>query len=307
MKKFVKKIINKVSTIDLDTVNKYELERKFNDITHITILKKLYKSINTYLFLNNKQIPIGIFFPKEETNKVILYFHGGGFISGNISNYNKVCSKLAVNTKTIVVSIDYPLAPEHPYPEAVNMCYDVVKYFITKKNILDVKAKNIILMGDSAGGNIAAVISLMARDKKEFKIKKQILIYPLIYHDHSSTSRFDSVITNGADWLLTCKRINDYMELYVNGQDVKNPYITPLNAKSLKHQPKTLIITAQYDPLRDEGEEYGQRLKLFNNKVIIKRIEDTIHGFFSFPIAQKEVIECYKWFNYFINGDDIDE
>ena len=159
-------------------------------------------------------------------------------------------------------------------------------------------------MGDSAGGNLASVVSLLASEKKEFKIKKQILLYPLTYHIHDENSIFNSVKENGNDYILTNKRINDYLNLYVKDKKyLKNKYVSPLNADNLNNQPETLIITASLDPLRDEGEAYGNKLIKFNNKVKMYRI-DNIHGFFTLPIYKKAINECYSYINEFL-GDGI--
>ncbi|NMR85768.1 alpha/beta hydrolase fold domain-containing protein, partial [Vibrio parahaemolyticus] len=124
------------------------------------------------------------------------------------------------------------------------------------------------LIGDSAGGNLAACVSLLLRDRGEIVPKKQILIYPATNYDHSENSPFKSVVEFGENYILTSKRIQDYMELYVpNPKDRESPYVAPILAKDLSNQPETLIITAEYDPLRDEGEEYGKRLESFGNKV----------------------------------------
>ena len=159
-------------------------------------------------------------------------------------------------------------------------------------------------MGDSAGGNIASVISIIASEKKEFKINKQILLYPMTYHIHDESCKFDSVKQNGNDYILTNKRIDNYLDLYVKDKKyLKTKYVSPLNADNLYNQPDTLIITASLDPLRDEGIEYGKKLMKFNNKVKMYQI-DNIHGFFTLPINKKEIFECYNYINEFL-GDDL--
>lgn len=307
MKKITKKILNTVSKIDVDTINNYEKERVLHDIVGMTFLKK-YHYVDARILVQNHTVGIRMFFPKSETDKLIIYFHGGGWVVGNASNYTKTCGHLANQTNSIVISVDYRLAPEFPFPNAVIDCYCITKYFFSKESFLDIKSKDITLMGDSAGGNLAAVVSYISSITKDFKVRNQILLYPLTYHNHSKTSPFASVQDNGNDWILTTKRITEYMKLYVQDEKfIDSPYVAPLNANDLKNQPRTLIITAELDPLRDEGEAYGYKLRDFKNEVYIHRIKDMIHGFFSISRNSKANIECYQIICNFLNGDDKNE
>ena len=295
MKKITKKIITKLSKIDID----YKKERILKDIV---FNEKNVKYIDTFILVKDHNVKVRLFIPKV-VNQTIIYFHGGGFVTGNISNYSKTCYDLATNTNSLVISVEYRLAPEFPFPNGLIDCYNVTKYLYSKDSFID---NDIIIMGDSAGANIASVVSIIASEKKEFKIKKQILLYPITYHIHDENSIFESVKQNGNDYILTNKRINDYLDLYVlDKKDLTSKYISPLNADNLYNQPDTLIITASLDPLRDEGEAYGKKLLKFNNKVKMYRI-DNIHGFFTIPINKKEINECYNYINNFL-GDDVVE
>lgn len=308
MQKILKSVINKISTIDFDLDKTYKLQRKFHDIVRFNYLKVLDKKIDTTIKNENYNIPIRIFFPKSESKKLIIYFHGGGWVVGNISSYNKTCARLAKETNTIVVSVDYRLAPEYRFPIGLEDCYKVVEHFTNKNNLLDIDKNNIILMGDSAGGNLVAAISLLCRDRKVFMPNKQILLYPATYNNHSKSSPFKSVHENGEKWLLTSKRIEEYMNLYVkNKEDLNNYYVAPLLCKNLENQPETLIITAELDPLRDEGEAYGLKLKEFGNEVQIHCILDTIHGFFSTSILVEPLNESYKYIKRFIGCDEFND
>jgi acetyl esterase/lipase len=209
---------------------------------------------------------------------------------------------MANQTSHIVVSVDYRLAPEHPFPAGAEDCSYVVKKIFLDNSLFHSKPEEITLIGDSAGANLAAVVSLMARDRGEFLPSKQILIYPATNNDHSENSPFPSIIDNGTDYLMTSKKICDYMDLYISKEeDRNNPYVAPLLAESLSNQPKTLIITAEYDPLRDEGEAYGIRLKEYGNNAKIQRINNAIHGFLSLPKRSTYVTICYEIINEFLN------
>ena len=206
-------------------------------------------------------------------------------------------------TRRMVVSVDYRLAPEYKFPAAPEDCYAVAREIYLNDSLLDTRPEEIALIGDSAGGNLAAAVSLMARDRGEFLPAKQILIYPATAADHSETSPFPSVHENGTDYLLTSKRVCDYMDLYRSGdEDLHNPYFAPLQAADFRDQPDTLIITAEYCPLRDEAEEYGHRLMKAGNRVMIRRIPDALHGYFSLPARFVQVKRTYEIINRFLKG-----
>ena len=173
----------------------------------------------------------------------------------------------------------------------------------THSDLLGITPDQITLIGDSAGGNLAAVVSLMARDRGEFLPRQQILLYPATNNDHTENSPFDSVRTNGKGYLLTSKRMVDYMALYRSSdEDLQNPYYAPILCSDLSDQPRTLIITAEFDPLRDEGEAYGEKLREFGNDVEIHRIHDALHGFMSLSPGFKPVKRTYRYINDFLSG-----
>lgn len=289
---------------DLDIRKTYKLHRQMTNVAH-PYLKPLYKMWDHRVTLEDHDIPVRIFLPEVEsdTHRIMVFFHGGGWVVGNIDSYTSVCSNMAKQTGCIVISVDYRLAPEHPFPAAPEDCYAVTReIFKEAKAMFDVEEKDITLIGDSAGGNLAAVVSLMARDRGEFLPHKQILIYPATGSDHSASSPYPSVLENGTDYLLTTKRINEYMDLYKScDEDLLNPYLAPILSKDLSGQPKTLIITAEYDPLRDEGELYGKRLYEFGNEVEVYRMKDALHGFLSLPKHFVHVKRSYELINNFLD------
>ncbi|WP_326907346.1 alpha/beta hydrolase [Sedimentibacter sp. MB31-C6] len=297
--KVVMAALKAISYRDIDVKENYKMHRNFVNITRKHYLKPFYKTRDDEVYTDNYKIPVRIFSPEEEGNyPCLLFFHGGGWVTGNIDSYNKVCTNMSKLTCHNVISVDYRLAPEYPFPAALEDCYEVAKNLLKNKGS---KYKDITIIGDSAGGNLAAALSLLARDKKEFKISRQILIYPSTYNDHSGTSPFPSIHENGTDYLLTSKRISDYTQLYIsNKNDLRNPYFAPLLAEDLTNQPKTLIITAEYCPLRDEGEAYGKRLREAGNYTEIYRIKDGLHGFFALPPRFPQVKLCYDIINRFL-------
>ncbi|MEG1879768.1 MAG: alpha/beta hydrolase [Oscillospiraceae bacterium] len=302
IKKFMAGAIKALSRFTIDVKKDYKIDRWVTQATHPSI-KSLYNIWDHKILVGDYEVPVRIFIPKKQTSlDIILYFHGGGWVSGDLNTYTKTCAILAETTGRRVISIDYRRAPEFPFPYAVNDCYKATLEIFLNRGLLDAEDSDIILAGDSAGGNLAAVVSLIAAERHDFQIKKQILIYPATFNDHSSSSPFPSIIENGTDYLMTSEKIRDYMTLYVqNKEDLESPYFAPLLAKDLSDQPKTLIITAEYDPLRDEGEAYGEKLKSFGNSVEVHRVLGAIHGFFSLAIKTPQVTEAYGYINSFLN------
>ncbi|QHQ62857.1 alpha/beta hydrolase fold domain-containing protein [Anaerocolumna sedimenticola] len=297
----VRRMALKALTYPIDLKKNYKLQRKLFIAAH-PYIKPLYKLLDKKIIFKDREIPVRIFKPNiRKEFKVLLFFHGGGWVTGNIDSYSYICANMANATGYVVVSVDYRLAPEFPFPAGAEDCYYAAKAVFTDHSIFRKTPKEVVLIGDSAGGNLAAAVSLMARDRGEFLPVKQILIYPSTYNDHSDNSPFPSILENGTGYLLTSKRIQDYMDLYITGEEDRyNPYVAPLLANDLSNQPKTLIITAEYDPLRDEGEAYGMRLIEYGNNVVIKRINDALHGFLSLPRHSVYVIQCYEIINRFL-------
>ncbi len=305
MNNIKKKILKVLSIPHLNLKKNYKIYRKILRILNPS-LNPLYKSLDHKIIVNNREIPVRAFLPKgEEYSKVLLFYHGGGWVTGNIDTYTKICANMANETNCLVISVDYRLAPENPFPAGLEDCYSVAKEIFLDPDILNCKKEDIILIGDSAGGNLAAVVSLMGRDKGDFIPAKQILIYPATNYDHSENSPYKSVIENGKHYIMTSKRIQDYLDLYApNKEDRLSPYIAPILSKNFSNQPDTLIITAEFDPLRDEGEDYGNKLRESGNNTEIHEIPSAIHGFLSSPLASEEIDKSYKIINEFIYKND---
>lgn len=305
IKKIMRAALNALSYADIDVTKNYKLQRKLINIANFHVLKPFYKTWDHVVCFQNHDIPVRLFLPRSGgANSVLIFFHGGGWVTGNIDSYDMVCANMANITNQIVVSVDYRLAPEHRFPAAVEDCYHIAREIFLNIELFNVPADKITMIGDSAGGNLAAAVSLMARDRGEFLPTRQILLYPATNNDHSDQSPFASIRENGTGYLLTAKRVCDYMNLYKGSEaDLQNPYFAPLLEKNLSRQPKTLIITAQYDPLRDEGEAYGKRLQEAGNLVQVHRTPDVLHGFFSLPPLFPAVKKSYRMINDFLSEE----
>jgi len=286
-----------------------EASRHLANLKAIDPMKIFHKTIDYKIYNGNHQIPVRIFLPGEKMEDdlpVFLFFHGGGWVTESIDNYERICARLANATGQYVVAVEYRLAPEDKFPAGLEDCYAVAKTLYSGDFMLNIKPENITLIGDSAGGNLCAALSLMARDCGEFMPKRQILIYPATYNDYTENSPFPSVKENGTDYLLTAGKMQDYIDLYArNKEDKKNPYFAPYIAEDLANQPDTLILTCEFDPLRDEGEAYGKRLKEAGNYVEIHRIKDALHGYFALGIKQLHVQESFTYINEFLKEETL--
>lgn len=281
-----------------------EASRHLANLKAIDPMKIFHKTIDDKIYNGEHEVPVRIYLPAEEINErhaVLLFFHGGGWVTESIDNYERICARMAAATNHIVVSVEYRLAPEYPFPTGLEDCYAVAKAVYTNQFILNVKPEDITIIGDSAGGNLAAAVSLLARDRGEFFPKRQILIYPAVNNDYTETSEFASVHENGKDYLLTAGKMQDYIDLYAREEkDKQNPYFAPILHENLTNQPKTLVITAEFDPLRDEGEAYGKRLAEAGNEVEVHRLEDALHGFFALGVKYFHVQESLDIINRFL-------
>ncbi|MGE4354337.1 MAG: alpha/beta hydrolase [Oscillospiraceae bacterium] len=287
-------------------INKhYKLYRKALSVLS-PHLKPLYHLLDLNLIINGRAIQLREFRPKKDgVSKALIFFHGGGWVAGNIDSYIRICSHMAEATKHTVISVNYRLAPENPFPAGLEDCYYVTKAILRDPCLIDCSWESITLIGDSAGGNLAAAVSQLTRDNGDPIPCKQVLLYPATYFDHGERSPFPSVHENGTGYILTAERVQNYMDLYVqNEKDKCNPYVAPILADDLSNQPKTLIITAEFDPLRDEGEAYGKKLKEFGNDVTVYRMPEALHGFLSLSSDSRPVKKCYKVINDFLNNKD---
>ncbi|MBN7772729.1 alpha/beta hydrolase [Clostridium aminobutyricum] len=303
--KFERAILKAISHPSYDVKKRYRLERSLKKLK-APLLTPLYRSWDQKVFEGKREILTRVFTPKEDIPKhTIVFFHGGGWVTENIDSYNNICKNLSTYTKSKLISVEYRLAPEHPFPQGFEDCYAVAKQVHQIQAEIGNLPGKIILMGDSAGGNLAAAVALKARDKGEFNVEVQILLYPATYFDHSPSSPFDSIRENGTGYILTAKKICDYMTLYKStDRDLFNPYFAPLMADDFSNQPRTLIISAEFDPLRDEGEEYGKKLIEAGNEVEIYRMQDALHGYMYLGPRYVHVKKTYDLINRFLNESE---
>ena len=222
----------------------------------------------------------------------VVWFHGGGMVIGTLDTSDGLCRHLCVKVACVVVSVDYRLAPEHTFPAAPEDCYAVTKWVSENAVEVGVDATRIAVGGESAGGNLATVVAMMARDRGGPTLSQQTLLNPMTDHNFETASYHE----NAEGYSLTRKTMMWYWEQYLNGEaDVGNPYAVPAASEDLSGLPPALLVVGEYDPLRDEGEAYAKQLQAAGVPTTCTRYDGVIHNFFLMPstveVATKAVAQ----------------
>jgi acetyl esterase len=225
------------------------------------------------LLVTPEKVPVRAYRPVvDEVLPALVFFHGGGWTIGDLDTHDVLCRQLAVGARCAVFSVDYRLGPESPFPAAVDDSLSATRFVIENAKALNVDAARVAVGGDSAGGNLAAVVSIALKDKIAF----QLLIYPATDQRglHPSHQR------NGRGYLLTTESMNYFRSSYLpRSEDWTDWRASPLLAPSLKGVAPAFVLTAGFDPLQDEGREYAERLKRDGVEVEYRDYADMIHGF----------------------------
>jgi acetyl esterase len=224
------------------------------------------------------EIPVRIYTPAGTGPfPALVYFHGGGWVIGSLDTHDGTCRELANGAGCVVVSVDYRLAPENKFPAAAEDAYAATKWVFANAAALGADARRVAIGGDSAGGNLAAVVALMARDRGGPPLAFQLLVYPVTDAARDTPSYVD----NADGYFLTAKAMAWFWNHYLpRPADGENPYASPLRAADVSGLAPALVITAEFDPLRDEGEAYARRLEKAGVAVRLTRYDGMIHGFF---------------------------
>ncbi len=223
-------------------------------------------------------VPIRIYRPTGERTACIVYFHGGGWVIGDLETHDGVCRQLAEASGMTVIAVDYRLAPEEPFPASIDDCYKATAWIAANGDTLNIDADKIAVAGDSAGGNLSTCVCLKARAEGGPHISFQLLVYPVT----DTAMDTQSYVDNAEGFLLTKDTMTWFWDSYV-GDDAasrSNPLASPMAENDLSGLPPACVITAEFDPLRDEGESYAERLKAAGVTVTIKRYDGMIHGFY---------------------------
>jgi len=224
-------------------------------------------------------IPVRLYTPEAEGPlPLLVYFHGGGFVVGSLDTHDGTCRSLANGAGCCVVSVAYRLAPEHPFPAAPEDCYAVTRWLAEHAAELGGDPARIAVAGDSAGGNLAAVVALLCRDRGGPALAHQLLIYPVIEHAFDTPSYAD----NAEGYMLTTSMMKWFWEQYLeNEESGRDSLASPILATSHEDLAPATVITAAFDPLRDEGEAYATRLIGAGVRTKLVRYDGVFHGFFS--------------------------
>jgi acetyl esterase len=275
------------------TVPAFVARRIYRD-TRSVLAPKPPEVAETRLLIFNNAIAVRAYRPVlNETLPALVFFHGGGWTIGDLDTHDVVCRQLALGARCAVFSVDYRLAPEHPFPAALEDCLSATRYVFSNAQKLKIDPARIAVGGDSAGGNLAAVVALMARDAGAPPLAYQLLIYPAT----DQRCEFPSHERNGQGYLLTKEGIQFFRAGYLpNPKDRTDWRASPLLAASHADLPPAFVLTAGYDPLLDEGRAYAECLAKSGVEVAYREYSDMVHGFVLFggvvDTANAAVTEC---------------
>jgi acetyl esterase len=238
-------------------------------------------------------VPVRIYQPDGPATGVVIYFHGGGFVMGSIGIMDPVARALADASGAVVISVEYRLAPEHPYPAGLDDCEAVTRWAVANADRFGVSPRSVAVAGESAGGNLAAAVSLLARDAGDVRLAGQVLIYPSVGGSEVFPSRreFDGLV-------ISLAAEEKFRQAYSGGRDLdSDPYAVPLSATSLAGLPPALVILGGCDMLRDEGRAYASRLREDGVDTEEVCYAGQPHGFvnFEFPAALEAFGKIGGW------------
>jgi acetyl esterase len=224
-----------------------------------------------------RDISARAYVPRDEgLFPTVAFFHGGGFVLGSLEGYDNFCRLLAKRSGCLVVSVDYRLAPEHPWPAALEDAYAAARWLSNNAEQFSGDGSRLAVAGDSAGGNLSATVSILARERGMPEIDRQILLYPAVTYMEPMESRAE----NGTGYFLTAEDLVWFVDHYIENElDAYNPLTFPMQARDLSELPPAFVMTNGFDPLRDEGIAYADRLREAGVEVEHTNYESMIHGF----------------------------
>ncbi len=239
----------------------------------------VYRAEDRIIAGQGSGIPIRVYTPLGNGPfPALVWFHGGGWIGGSVDSVDSQARHLCKGAECVVVSVDYRLAPQHKFPAPVEDCYTATAWTARNAALFNIDPNRIAVGGTSAGSNLAAGVALMARDRKEPRLVLQVLVYPVTDRNFTTKSYQEN---GGGEYGLSKQSMTEMWDKYLaKTEDAKNPYAAPLQAKSLAGLPPALVQTAEYDPLRDEGEAYAAALKKAGVPTTCTRYPGLTHGFF---------------------------
>jgi len=238
----------------------------------------IYKVENRFIPGPTADLPVRIYRPTaDKSAPALIYFHGGGWVVGFLDIYDATLHRLANQSGSVIISVNYQKAPEHPFPTPFDDCFATLQYVKNHAEDFGIDPNLIGVAGDSAGGNLAAAVALKARDQ-EISLAYQLLVYPCTALDFKSKSYIEYATEYG----LSTQAMQWFWDQYLQGNGFdQNPYAVPAAADSFKNLSPAIIITAQYDPLISDSEDYAEKLKADGVSVTYREFPGMIHGFFA--------------------------
>ena len=233
-----------------------------------------------YLASPTADLPVNIYIPEGDGPfNGLVYFHGGGWVAYDINRYSPQLSAIAASTNSVVIAVNYQKAPEHKFPIPFDDCYSALEWTFANSDEFSIDIEKIGIGGDSAGGNLASGVAIKARDQGKLRVAYQLLIYPANSPSYVATPD----VPNATGFGSTQAGIKWAWEQYLSSDsDLTNPYAVPHSAEDLSNLPTTILITAEFDVLREDGKEYARKLENSGNQVIYKDFPGMIHGFFNY-------------------------
>jgi acetyl esterase len=245
-------------------------------------------------------IPVRVYRPKDapSPSPTVVFFHGGGFVIGDIDTHEGMCRRLCHDTRSVVVSVDYRLAPEHVFPAAVEDCYTALRWVAEHIDEYGGDAQRLGVAGDSAGGNLAAVCAQLAH-ADGLALAAQLLIYPAV----DLLGEYDSRVVNAEGYFLTTADMQWFGRHYLGLDETHpdaaalavDPRLSPLHSADLSGLAPAIVATAEFDPLRDEGDHYAQLLEKAGVEVAHRQFAGLIHGFYGLEQLSPAIAEATAW------------
>ena len=259
--------------------NSVEERRRNTDRTHSVWKRPVPNTIETlnwWVGLPGREVPIRLYKRKEVVKPpIVLYLHGGGFVSSSYDTHDTITWGIAELTGALVVSVHYRRAPENPFPAAPDDCFEVLKWVARHGDFLDADAERIVVVGDSAGGCLAAGLAIQARDRCGPQLRLQALLYPGLDPIKNYPSS-----TRNLDPMLTSQMMDYFWDAYLPGnRNTSDPIAAPIRAHRLSDLPPAYIAVGEFDPLLDESKEYAERLENAGVPTEFRIVEKSIHGF----------------------------
>lgn len=258
--------------------DKYCLFRTVREIIHPTISKK---NISNYrIILHEDLFPVRVFYPKKVSNikNTIIFIHGDHLVSECSGKYSSICKNIALDTDQLIIAIDYEIEKKKDYKKLYEKIYKMVKYLYNELEKNSILSENITIMGDSTGANICSALSIMAKERKEFIISKQIVFYGTYSLEYFGKTSYDSLKNNSNNQNLL-GNLKTYFTNLAYKKDFKDKYLNPFQEKDFNELPKTLIFVAKSDILKDENYEYYKRLYEVDKESKFVELTFVDHGF----------------------------